>query len=97
MQEREHQEAEGGADSGRRAGASSSSHRSPAPARASRNPAWTELSPGLLISPAAATQTRLSGPEMNPSLFVSKSGVWMAQDRWGLDCGKRGLYGSWDS
>lgn len=86
MREREHQEAEGGADSGRRAGLPS---LQPQEVRstcqgASRNPAWTELSPELLISPAAYTDVKmLSGPEMNPSLFVSKSGVWMAQDRWG--------------
>ena len=24
-----------------------------------------------------------------PSFFVSKSGVWMAQDRWGLGCGEK--------
>ena len=28
-------------------------------------------------------------PEMNPGLFVSRSGVWMAQDRWGLGCGEK--------
>lgn len=90
MQEREHGEAAGGTDSGRRAGLPSSSHRSAARAGASRNPARVLE---LLSSPAAAAETRLPGTEMNPSFFVSKFGVWMAQDGWGLGCGaKRSIW-----